>query len=576
MAPLPIFETNLPGLDAQLDVLRREDLVRRIWDRDHTVWNPHPAEISNRLDWLTVTTVMRGQLPLLEGFARSVREAGFRHVVLLGMGGSSLGPEVLRQTFGSAPEHPELIVLDSTFPDSVRAVTQAIEPARTLFLVSSKSGSTIEPNTFYAHFREQVTQAVGTQRAGGHFAAITDQDTGLARMAARTGFRRAFLNPPDIGGRYSVLSYFGLVPAALIGVDLALLLDRADDMAEACRPGGPVADNPGAWLGACLAAGWTEGRDKLSLKTPPPVAAFGLWVEQLLAESLGKAGKGIIPVVGESPDSPASGGSDRLAVRMSVGEDMEPAPDASDGGQPIGGQPIVHQPIVHQPTIHQPTIQLKLADRYDLGGDFFRWEFATAVAGALIGVHPFDQPDVQSAKDRTDRVLENRETAAGSPVSGTVADLLAQAGSGDYLAILVYGRETPKLNGGLGRLRALVTKRWGIPATVGYGPRYLHSTGQLHKGGPNSGLYLLLTVEPEQDLAIPGYGFSFGTLNQAQWMGDFQALQEAGRRAARLDLGQDPTVAVREMMDGLGGSGERWGIHPPNPLSQGSPFGGPV
>ena len=561
MAPLPFFETNLPGLDAQLDVLRREDLVRRIWDRDHTVWNPHPAEISNRLDWLTVTTVMRGQLPLLEGFARSVREAGFRHVVLLGMGGSSLGPEVLRQTFGSAPEHPELIVLDSTFPDSVRAVTQAIEPARTLFLVSSKSGSTIEPNTFYAHFREQVTQAVGTQRAGGHFAAITDQDTGLARMAARTGFRRAFLNPPDIGGRYSVLSYFGLVPAALIGVDLALLLDRADDMAEACRPGGPVADNPGAWLGACLAAGWTEGLDKLTLKTPPPVAAFGLWVEQLLAESLGKAGKGIIPVVGESPDSPASGGSDRLAVRMSVGEDVEPAPDASDGGQPDGGRPIVHQ----------PTIQLRLADRYDLGGDFFRWEFATAVAGALIGVHPFDQPDVQSAKDRTDRVLENRETAVSTPegprsgrrqpdgdglgtaVAGTVADLLAQAVSGDYLALLVYGRETPKLNGELGRLRAWVTKRWGIPATVGYGPRYLHSTGQLHKGGPNSGLYLLLTVEPGQDLAIPGYGFSFGTLNQAQWMGDFQALQEAGRRAAQLHLGRDPAASVKEMTDGLGG-----------------------
>ena len=538
MAPLPFSATNLPGLDAQLDVLRRQDLVRRIWDRDHTAWNPHPAEISNRLDWLTVTTVMRGQLPLLEGFARGVREDGFRQVVLLGMGGSSLGPEVLRQTFGSAPEHPDLIVLDSTFPDSVRAVTEAIDPSRTLFLVSSKSGSTIEPNTLYAHFHEQVTQAVGTQRAGGHFAAITDQDTVLARMAAGTGFRRAFLNPPDIGGRYSVLSYFGLVPAALIGVDLVTLLDRADGMTEACRPGGPVADNPGAWLGACLTTGWTEGRDKLTLKTPPTVAAFGLWVEQLLAESLGKAGKGIIPVVGESPDVPASGGSDRLAVHMSMGEDGEPGPDTSDGGRPL---------------VHQPVIQLRLADCYDLGGDFFRWEFATAVAGALMGVHPFDQPDVQSAKDRTDRVLENREAAAGSPVAGTVDNLLAQAVAGDYLAVLVYGRETPELNGELGRLRALVTKRWGIPATVGYGPRYLHSTGQLHKGGPNSGLYLLLTVEPEQDLAIPGYGFSFGTLNQAQWMGDFQALQEAGRRAAQLHLGQDPEASVREMVDGLGG-----------------------
>ena len=352
-------------------------------------------------------------------------------------------------------------------------------------------------------------------------------------MSAETGFRRAFLNPPDIGGRYSALSYFGLVPAALIGVDLAKLLDRADGMADTCGPDTAIEDNPGAWLGACLSAGWTAGRDKLTLQTSASVAAFGLWVEQLLAESLGKEGKGIIPVVGEPTGAELSGGADRLTVHLSVSGGAAPEPDAPDSGQPI--------------------VRLRLDDRYDLGAEFFRWEFATAVAGALMGVHPFDQPDVQSAKDRTDRVLGSRETAAGDGLDvGGVENLLAQAVSGDYLAVLVYGRETPELNEELGRLRAIVTKRRRIPTTVGYGPRYLHSTGQLHKGGPKSGLYLLLTVEPEQDLTIPGYPFSFGTLNRAQWMGDLQALQESGRRAARLELGQDANAAVRKLTSELG------------------------
>lgn len=535
MVDLPSSAVGVPGVEAQLDNLRRSEAVRRIWERDHTVWSPDPAEISDRLGWLTVTHILRRQIPLLAGFAQGVREEGFDHVVLLGMGGSSLGPEVLRQTFGSAPGHPQLIVLDSTFPGAIRSVSNAIDPARTLFLVSSKSGTTIEPNTLYAHFRSLVDASVGEEQSGRHFAAITDQGTPLARMAAVTRFRRAFLNPPDIGGRYSVLSYFGLVPAALIGMGLEALLDRADGMADACRIETPLEENPGALLGAFLAAGWVSGRNKLTLQTPPDVSAFGLWVEQMLSESLGKEGKGIVPVVGEPEQALQSGGADRLHVWL--------AWDDSGGKSPgnAGGGP------------GDDTLRIPLRDTYDLGGEFFRWEFATAVAGALIGVHPFDQPDVQSAKDQTDRVLESgtgiSEDLREIPVDG----LLNVGSAGDYLAVLIYGEQTPELDRELSRLRSVVTGKWGLPTTVGYGPRYLHSAGQLHKGGANSGIFLVLTCDSEKDVPAPGYPFSFGELNRAQWMGDLQALRTLGRRAAWVNLGTDPCAGVTDLARRLGG-----------------------
>ncbi len=528
MVDSPSSAVGLPGLEAQLDNLRRGEAVRRIWERDHTVWSPDPVEISDRLGWLTVTGVLRRQIPLLEGFAQGVREDGFNHVVLLGMGGSSLGPEVLRQTFGSAPGHPQLIVLDSTFPGTVRSVGKAIDPARTLFLVSSKSGTTIEPSTLYAHFRSLVEAAVGEEQSGRHFAAITDQDTPLAGMAAGTGFRRAFLNPPDIGGRYSVLSYFGLVPAALIGMDLEALLDRADAMADACRIETPLEENPGAMLGAFLAAGWASGRDKMTLQSPPDVSAFGLWVEQMLSESLGKDGKGIVPVVGEPEEALHSSGVDRLHVRLILG---------GEAGGGLGGD----------------ALSIRLRDTCDLGGEFFRWEFATAVAGALMGVHPFDQPDVQSAKGQTDRVLESGALAAGDIETDTIDALMAGASTGDYMAVLVYGEQTPELDRELSGLRAAVTGKWGLPVTVGYGPRYLHSTGQLHKGGANLGIFLVLTCDSEKDVPAPGYPFSFGELNRAQWMGDLQALRSLGRRTAWMDLGIDPGGGVADLARRLEG-----------------------
>ena len=311
----------LPNVEAVLADLQQQDMMGRIWRRDHTVWNPDPTDITDRLGWLTVTDVMCEQVPALEAFAAAVRDDGFRHVVLLGMGGSSLGPEVLRQTFGSSEGYPQLIVLDSTLPAWVKTVTDGIDPAQTLFVVSSKSGSTTEPNAFYAHFRDLVERAVGKQQAGKNFVAITDPGTSLEKLAREKCFRKIFLNPPDIGGRYSVLTYFGLVPAALIGVNIATLLDRADCMREGCVSCVPAHDNPGAWLGAVMGTMARKGRDKLTLVTSPSMSSFGLWAEQLIAESTGKEGKGIIPIAGEPRVSPDSYGEDRLFVYMRLGGD---------------------------------------------------------------------------------------------------------------------------------------------------------------------------------------------------------------------------------------------------------------
>lgn len=518
---------NLPGLETVLTELRQQDVVRRIWQGDHTVWKPDPTEITDRLGWLTVADAMREQLLDLQVFAQEVKDAGFRHVVLLGMGGSSLGPEVLRQIFGSEAGYPALIVLDSTAPAWVQSVADAIDPAKTLFLVSSKSGSTIEPNTFYAHFRGLVESAVGLEQAGQHFGAVTDTGTVLNTLADAAGFRRAFLNQPDIGGRYSVLSYFGLVPAALIGVDLTRLLDRADEMCSRCGPGVPEQDNPGSWLGAVMAAGVRQGRNKLTLVTSPSIVSFGLWAEQLLAESTGKEGTGIVPIAGEPLLPPESYGQDRLFVYLRLEGDDNKAVDAALDSIQRSSHPVV---------------RLDWQDSYDLGAEFFRWEFATAVAGAALGIHPFDQPNVQSAKDQTDNVLAQYQSTGkllDTETAGSLVSLLSQSKPGDYLAIMVYGLETSQLDQTLQSLRRRVMERYQIATTLGYGPRFLHSTGQMHKGGPNSALFLQITVEHQKDLLIPGYPFSFGVLNDAQSLGDFQALRAAGRRAVRINLGAD-------------------------------------
>ena len=522
----------LPDVEASLAGLQERDVVGRIWRRDHSVWNQDPTEISDRLGWLTVSDVMCEQIPALEEFALEVRDAGFKHVVLLGMGGSSLGPEVIRQTLGSAEGYPQLIVLDSTVPGWVQEVTDAIDPARTLFLVSSKSGSTTEPNAFYAHFRNLVDRRVGNERAGQNFVAITDLGTSLEKLAREQGFRRVFANPQDIGGRYSILSYFGLVPAALIGLDIETLLDRADCMREGCASCVAPHDNPGAWLGAIMGTLALHGRDKLTLVTSPSIGSFGLWVEQLIAESTGKEGKGIVPIAGEPLVEPASYGNDRQFAYVRLEDDSNAETDAAIERIKSSGQPVV---------------RLDLRDKYDLGAEFFRWEFATAVAGAVLGIHPFDQPNVQAAKDMTERVLAQYQVSGElthTEAEASFGGLMSEIRQGDYLAIMAYVRQTPEADRSLEDLRRTVVERYGIATTLGYGPRFLHSTGQLHKGGPNSGLFLQMVADHEKDSPIPGQKYTFGTLADAQSLGDLKALQASGRRVARIHLGPNTVAAV--------------------------------
>jgi len=528
--------------DAVTDAVTRlenDNVVSRILVSDYSVWRSDPTEITDRLGWLTVIAKMRDEVRGLQRFANEVRDDGIRHVVLLGMGGSSLGPEVIRRTFGSAPGFPELIVLDSTLPRAIIDVGNRIDPARTLFLVSSKSGGTIEPNSLYKHFRGAV-EATGAKGApGDRFAAITDPGTSLAALAASDGFRRLFENPPDIGGRYSVLSFFGLVPAALIGVDVDRFLDSASAAAADANSAMDIQRNPSAWLGAMIGAMAGKGLDKLTIVTSPSIASFGLWAEQLLAESTGKEGTGVIPIAGEPLLDPDAYGEDRVFVYLRVEGDDNTENDVATERLAAVGHPVV---------------RLSLADTYGICGEFFRWEFATAVAGAILDIHPFDQPNVQAAKDATNRVLADYAAQGSLPAAeagDSLAGLLAEAKPGDYLAIMPYAKQTDGVDTALAQLRRQIMKRHRVATTVGYGPRFLHSTGQLHKGGPNTGLFLQLIVTHDPDLDIPGERFSFGTLADAQALGDLQALLEAGRRVARVHLGGDAEGGLLHLLAGL-------------------------
>ena len=533
------FGTFLGDLEAAVADLGRRDVIARIWRKDHTVWKPEPTEISNRLGWLNITDLMWEQTSALQSFAQEVRGAGFRFVVLLGMGGSSLGPEVLRETFGSAEGYPQLIVLDSTLPACVQAVTKRIDPIRTLFLVSSKSGTTVEPLSLLSHFQSLVTSATGKERSGRNFVAITDPGSPLAKLAEKDRFRHAFLNPPDIGGRYSILSYFGLVPAALMGIDVSLLLERADRLREACVSKAEVQENPGAWLGAIMGALALRGLDKLTVVASPAISAFGAWVEQLIAESTGKEGKGIVPVVGEPLVEPTYYGDDRLFIYLRLDGDNSSALDKAIERVKSAGLPVV---------------LLRMRDCYDLGAEFFRWEFATAVAGAILGIHPFDQPNVEQAKAATNRVLQEYMASGCLPLAeaaNSLNDLLAEVQKGKYLAITAYAPQIPEMDKALAGLRRKVLGRYHIATTLGYGPRYLHSTGQLHKGGPDTGLFLQITADHRRDLPIPGKPYTFGVLADAQALGDLQALQSLGRRVARIHSGRGDAPAVSRLISKL-------------------------
>ena len=535
----------MPGVDspeaaAVLARLRERNVLPRLWDRDHTLWSPSPREITDRLSWLDIIAPMREQAPDLRAFAEEVRQEGHQHVVVLGMGGSALGTEVLRQTFPAAPGYPRLLVLDSTVPAQLDIVSNQIDPARTLFLVSSKSGGTIETLSFYRYFRGLVESAAAAAGdAGRNFVAITDPGTSLETLAKEAGFRRAFVNPADIGGRYSVLSYFGLLPAVLAGTDVERLLDRAALMREACGPSSLVEDNPGAQLAAFLGAMSAQGRDKVTVVTPSPLDSFGLWVEQLIAESLGKDGKGVIPVSGEPLPDPRAYGDDRTFVYLQVAAEPDSATTKAVDAIAAAGHPVA---------------RLELKDRFDLGAEFFRWEMATALLGAILGVHPFDQPDVQGSKDNTDAVLDWFLQSGRLPepaVAGTLAELLSLARGGEYLAIMPYfamGGDCEKL---LGQLRQRVMERYRTATTVGYAPPFCTRQANCTKGGPPSDLYLQLTAPHRCDPAIPGRRYGFATLAEAQAIGDYQALAGLGRRIVRVDLGDDPVAGLQGLLHNL-------------------------
>ncbi|HEV2912926.1 MAG TPA: bifunctional transaldolase/phosoglucose isomerase [Pyrinomonadaceae bacterium] len=576
--------------EAALERMERERVMSRIWERDATLWKADERErkvISNALGWLDVVQMMSERaVGLIDSFAREVREAGFKHLMLLGMGGSSLCPEVLRRTFGRREGFPELVVLDTTDPDTIASFERRVDLAHTLFIVSSKSGTTIEPLSFYKYFFNRVGESK-PERAGENFVAVTDPGTLMERQATEARFRHVFLNPPDIGGRYSALSYFGMVPAALMGLDVGELLRRASDAVEACAARVPARENEAARLGCMMGALALAGRDKLTLVMDESLASLGLWIEQLVAESTGKEGRGIVPIAGETLGAPEVYGSDRVFVAIGTGA---PAAEASDGrlrALEDAGHPVVYR---------------TLADLYDLGAEFFIWELATAVAGQLMSINPFDQPNVQESKDNTNRLLESFKrtgalpeqqaalasegelkvytaaravessstestaTASSSPdaestpagsgatpptetLSSVVDEFIGRAGEGDYVALLAYIEETDRHDRLLEAVRTSLRDALRLATTTGYGPRFLHSTGQLHKGGPASGVFIQLTDDDETDLPIPGEPYSFSVLKQAQALGDFSALADHHRRALRLHLGRDAEAGLRRLLD---------------------------
>ncbi|HVH68991.1 MAG TPA: bifunctional transaldolase/phosoglucose isomerase [Gemmatimonadales bacterium] len=503
------------AVNARLAELEQAGVPKRIWSRDPTVWKPDPAtpEIGDRLGWLGVGEMMAQQVKRLAAFAEEVRSE-FDRVVLLGMGGSSLAPEVLWRTFGRRAGYPALTVLDSTDPRAVSAVASGGAIARTLFLVSSKSGTTQETDCLFRYFWES------SGHRGAQFVAVTDPDTALAQLAGERGFRRTFLNPKDIGGRYSALSYFGLVPAALLGIDVGELLHRAHRMAEACAAWVPARQSPAAWLGAILGEAALAGRNKATFVLSSGIGSLGLWVEQLIAESTGKEGTGIVPVAEEPLGAPDVYGRDRLFVALTLAGEASDATDAQLRALTTAGHPVV---------------RLTLEDRYDLGQEFFRWEFATAVAGAILRINAFDQPNVAESKQNTKDVLAHGQPPTAPGTAAELDRLLAGVAPGDYLALMAYLPPTPENDRRLAAARLRLRDRLKVATTLGYGPRFLHSTGQLHKGGPPVGRFVQITERVEQDVSIPGVPYTFGQLEAAQAEGDLRALRKRGRPAVRID-----------------------------------------
>jgi transaldolase / glucose-6-phosphate isomerase len=559
------------AVEKELEELRDAQFTRRLWEKDASLWSSDETEqatIKNALGWMNIVETMQEQLPQLEEFADTVRSEGFTDAVVLGMGGSSLCPDVIAHTFPHSDGYPRLSILDSTDPDAVLALASGLDSARTLFIVSSKSGTTAEPLAFYHYFWNKTRDA-GVAQPGRNFVAITDPGTPLETEANKQGFRHVFSGAPDIGGRYSALSNFGLVPAAVMGVDVRELLSRAETMVHATQPCVGPAENPGVRLGAILGVLAREGRDKLTLCVSPEIGTFGWWVEQLIAESTGKSGTGILPVEGEKLGEPDVYGDDRIFVCLrlrSSGDDHAEAAITELEGR-----------LQALEKAGQPVVVLELKDTYDLGGEFFLWEIATATAGSILRINAFNQPNVQESKDNTNRLLAEYETSARLPepdavlqdgkikISGpnedadNVGDYLTSflndhVKSGSYVAFMAYVEPSAEHSRLLERIRLAVRDRFKVATTVGYGPRFLHSTGQFHKGGPAEGVFVQIVAHDPEDVAIEGQPFSFGTLIAAQSLGDFQALQKHERPVVRFDLGSDVDRGLEVLASGLAGA----------------------
>jgi transaldolase / glucose-6-phosphate isomerase len=527
--------------------------VKKLWGRDASLWTGDDE--SKWLGWLDIVEEQKAQHDQLDKLAKEVRARGFEHILLLGMGGSSLCPEVLRMTFGRIPHFPTLHVLDSTDPAQVKAFEHQIDIPKTLFIVSSKSGSTLEPNIFKQYFFERTKQVVGSDKVGSHFIAVTDPGSKMQQVAEHDKFLHIFFGRPSIGGRYSALSNFGMVPAAAMGLDTKKFLDRADEMVRASGAGASVEENSAVVLGTILGSAAVAGRDKVTIITSHGIADLGAWLEQLLAESTGKIGKGIIPVDREHLASPDVYGNDRVFAYLRLENETDADQDAKVTALEKAGHPVV---------------RITMADIYHLGAEFFRWEIATAVAGSIIGINAFNQPDVEASKVATRVLTTEYETKGSLPAEKPIleddgiklftdeknaAELAKAAGekslagylkahlnrihAGDYFAVLGYIQMNAEHEQSLQAVRHAVRDKKHVATCLGFGPRFLHSTGQAYKGGPNSGVFLQITCDDAVELPVPGQKYTFGVVKAAQARGDFQVLAERGRRALRVHLGKD-------------------------------------
>jgi transaldolase/glucose-6-phosphate isomerase len=574
--PTPQINQQSAALSADLDAAVKKNLnewrasgkVRRLWQRDASLWTGDDE--AKWLGWLGITDEQIAGAAKLNEIADEVKNAGFSDILLLGMGGSSLCPEVLALTFGQTPGFPRLHILDSTDPAQIRSVEKKIDLAKTLFIVSSKSGSTLEPNIYKQYFFARAQQAVGADKAGSHFIAITDPGSKMQQVAERDRFRHIFYGLPTIGGRYSALSNFGMVPAAAMGLDTGKFLQRTKEMVEACKAFVPVEQNPGVMLGLIMGTAAKLGRDKITLITSPGIADLGAWLEQLIAESTGKLGKGIIPVDREELGAPDVYGNDRIFAYVR----LETAPDAAQDAKVAALEKAGH-----------PVVRIAVADIYNLGQEFFRWEIATAVAGSILGINAFNQPDVEASKIVTKHLTSEYEStgslpaekpileeagfklftddrnaaelaqaastgpSSDSPLKNYLRAHLARLGAGDYFAVLGYIEMNAEHESLLQRLRMTVRDRKRVATCLGFGPRFLHSTGQAYKGGPNSGVFLQITCDDARDLPVPGQKYTFGLVKAAQARGDFQVLIDRKRRALRVHLGSDVKAGLAKLAE---------------------------